>query len=218
MRTIVDSAQPGARPAVVVALLAATFSEPEDFQREGFPQALRAHGIAAELVMAELRAAWVADGSIVERIEEAIVGPARTRGAGRIWLGGISLGALAALGYAARNAQALEGLTLISPYPATRAVLDEVDAAGGLDRWEPDIPEDGDVEREAWRWLARRSGGPPAVHCYYASGDRFAEGQRRIAATLPPGTSRELPGGGHDWAAWRALWDAFLADRGAMLQ
>ena len=39
MRTIVDTAQPGARPPVVVALLAATFSEPEDFRREGFPQA-----------------------------------------------------------------------------------------------------------------------------------------------------------------------------------
>ena len=217
MRTIVDSAQPGARPPVVVALLAATFSEPEDFRREGFPQALRARGIAAELVMAELRAAWVADGSIVERIEEAIVAPARTRGTDRIWLGGISLGALAALGYAARHAEALEGIALISPYPATRAVLDEVDAAGGLDRWDPDIPEGGDVEREAWRWLARRAPGAPAVHCYFASGDRFAEGQRRIAGTLPPGAARELPGG-HDWEAWRALWDAFLADRGAKQQ
>ena len=217
MRTIIDSAQSGARPPVVVAMLSATFSEPEDFRREGFPQALRARGIGAELVMAELRAAWVADGSIVERIEEAIVAPARTRGRQRIWLGGISLGALAALGYAARHAGALEGLALISPYPATRAVLDEIDAAGGLQRWDPDIPAAGDLEREALRWLARRPGGAPTVLCYYASGDRFAEGQRRIAETLPPGASRELPGG-HDWSAWRALWEAFLAERGAMLQ
>jgi pimeloyl-ACP methyl ester carboxylesterase len=217
MRTIVDSAQGEKGPAVVVALLAATFSEPEDFRREGFPQALRARGIGADLVMAELRAAWVADGSIVERIEEAIVAPARHRGLRRIWLGGISLGALAALGYAARHAEALEGLALISPYPATRTVLDEVDAAGGLEHWRPEIAEGGDLEREAWRWLARRPQGAPAVHCYYASGDRFAEGQRRIAGALPPGAARELPGG-HDWESWRALWDAFLADRGAMLQ
>jgi pimeloyl-ACP methyl ester carboxylesterase len=201
----------------VVALLAATFSEPEDFRREGFPDAMRAHGIDAELVMAELRAAWVADGSIVERIDEAIVEPARTRGSERIWLGGVSLGALAALGYAARHAGALEGLALISPYPATRAVLDEIDAAGGLARWHPDIPEGGDLEREAWHWLGHRPSGAPAVHCYFASSDRFAEGQRRIAAVLPPGAARELPGG-HDWEAWRALWDAFLDDRAALLQ
>ena len=217
MRTIIDSAQPGARPPVVVAMLSATFSEPEDFQREGFPQALRARGIAAELVMAELRAAWVADGSIVDRIDASIVGPARTRGAERIWLGGISLGALAALGYAARHGAALEGVALISPYPATRDVLDEVEAAGGLAGWDPEIPAGGDIEREAWLFLARPPAGAPAVVCYYASGDRFAEGQRRIAETLPPGASRELPGG-HDWSAWRVLWDTFLAERGAMLQ
>ena len=217
MRTIIDSAQSGTHPPVVVAMLSATFSEPEDFLREGFPQALRAHGLVAELVMAELRAAWVADGSIVDRIDAAIVGPVRTRGAERIWLGGISLGALAALGYAARNRAALEGVALISPYPATREVLDEVEAAGGLDHWHPDIAAGGDLEREAWLFLARRPPGPPTVFCYFASGDRFAEGQRRIAATLPASATRELPGG-HDWSAWRALWDAFLADRGALLQ
>ena len=217
MRTIVDSAQEGARPPVVVALLSATFCEPEDFLREGFPQALRARGLGTELVMAELRAAWVADGSIVDRIEASIVAPARARGHVRIWLGGVSLGALAALGYAARTRTALEGMPLISPYPATRAVLEEVDAAGGLDRWHPDIPPAGDLEREAWLWLARRPAGGPSVHCYYSSDDRFAAGQRRIADTLPAGAARVLPGG-HDWAAWRTLWDAFLADRGAMLQ
>lgn len=217
MRTIVNSAQPGTRPPVVLAMLSATFSQPEDFLREGFAEELRARGIAAELVMAELRAAWVADGSIVGRIEEAIVGPAHARGVGRIWLGGISLGALAALGYAARHGEALEGVALISPYPATREVLQEVDAAGGLERWQPRIPEGGDVEREAWRFLARRPAGAPSVHCYFASGDRFAAGQRRMADTLPASAVRELPGG-HDWPAWRALWAAFLADRGAMLQ
>jgi pimeloyl-ACP methyl ester carboxylesterase len=217
MRTIIDSAQGGSEPAVALALLAGTYSEPEDFVREGFPQALRAHGVEAELVMAGIRAAWVADGTIVERIDEAIVAPARGRGRSRIWLGGISLGALAALAYAARHAGTLEGVALISPYPATREVLGEVDAAGGLEHWNPHIPPEGDLEREAWRWLARRPAGSPRVLCYFASGDRFAEGQRRMAGTLPPDASRELAGG-HDWPAWRALWDAFLADRGTLLQ
>ena len=217
MLTIIDSAQAAGRAGVVVALLAGTYSEPEDFVREGFPQALRAHGLEAELVMAGIRAAWVADGSIVDRIEQAIVVPARGRGFERIWLGGISLGALAALAYAARHEGVLEGVVLISPYPATREVLDEVDAAGGLERWNPDIPPQGDIEREAWRWLAHRPASAPRVYCYFASGDRFAAGQRRIADTLPGECVHELPGG-HDWPAWRALWDAFLADRGAMLQ
>ena len=219
MRTIIETAREGGggAPALLMALLTGTYSEPEDFVREGFPEALRAQGIDAEIVMAEVRAAWVADGSIVSRLDEHVVGPGRSRGRSRIWLAGISLGGLAALGYAARHEASLEGVALISPYPATREVLREVDAAGGLSRWQPEIPAEGDIEREAWRWLATRGPSAPDVVCYFASGDRFAEGQRRMADTLEPGCARELPGG-HDWKAWRALWDAFLADRRAMLQ
>lgn len=217
MRTIVETARDaGEPPPLLMALLTGTYSEPEDFVREGFPQALRERGVRAEVVMAGVRAAWVADGSIVERLEDHVVAPGRSRGRTRIWLAGISLGGLAALGYAARRAHALEGIALISPYPATREVLREVDEAGGLSRWVPDIPAEGDIEREAWRWLATR-GESPVVVCYFASGDRFVEGQRRLAAALAPGCARELPGG-HDWSAWRALWEAFLADRRTMLQ
>ena len=106
---------------------------------------------------------------------------------------------------------------LISPYPATREILREIDAGGGLASWRPEIPAGGDLEREAWQWLARRGPDAPTVVCYFSSGDRFAEGQRRMARTLAPELTRELPGG-HDWQAWRALWHAFLDDRKALLQ
>lgn len=218
MRTIIEAAREGGdAPALLMALLTGTYSEPEDFVRAGFPQALRDQGIHAEIVMAEVRAAWVADGSIVERIDEHVVGPGRSRGRTRIWLAGVSLGGLAALAYAARHHHAVEGIALISPYPATREVLREVHEAGAPARYEPEIPAEGDLEREAWRWLARRGEADPAVVCYFASNDRFAEGQRRMADALGPGCSRELPGG-HDWAAWRALWEAFLAERKGILQ
>src|SRR5689334_10092913 len=128
MRTINASLQRGGKPAVVLALLAGSLSQPEDLVREGFADAVRDHGIDAELVMGETRAAWFADGSMVGRIEEAVVGPARSRGLSRIWLAGISLGGLAAVCYAARHEDDLEGIALISPYPATREVLREMEA------------------------------------------------------------------------------------------
>ena len=217
MRTIETGADRGRRPRVLLALLAGSLSAPEDLVREGFPEAVRAHGIDAELVMGETRAAWFADGSMVGRIQEAVVAPARGRGHTRIWLAGISLGGLAALGYAARHAGGIEGIALISPYPATRDVLREMEAAGGPGRWRPAIPPEGDLEREAWLWLATASDSRPPVHCYFASGDRFAPGQRQMAGMLPAGHARELPGG-HDWPAWRALWREFLHARKAELR
>ena len=217
MRTLLHPARPGSRSDLLLALLSGTYSKPEDFVREGFPEAVRANGIDADVAMAEVRAAWFADGSIVRRMRESIVAPARARGRKRIWLAGVSLGGLASLCYAARHERDVEGIVLISPYPATREVLNEMDRAGGLGRWKPAIPPGGDLEREAWLWLAQPSEGRVPVHCYFASGDRFAEGQRRMARTGPDARVREIAGG-HDWAAWRQLWSDFLASTREVLQ
>lgn len=217
MRTIIQEAAPGTRGGLAIALLSGTFGQPEDFVREGFPAAVREQGIAAEIVMAEVRAAWFADGSVVQRIRDHVVMPARARGHARIWLAGISLGALASLCYAARHEPDIEGIVLISPYPATRDVLREMEEAGGPGRWKPVIPPDGDLEREAWLWLADRAAPGPQVHCYFGSADRFADGQRLMAQTLAPANVAELPGG-HDWATWRRFWDEFLARSRAALR
>lgn len=217
MRTIIETADSGHRPALLIALLGASFSEPEDFVREGFPAAVRAQGIEAEIVMAGTRAAWFADGSIVQQVQDSVVLPARARGHSRIWLAGISLGGLAALSYAARHESEIDGIVLISPYPATRDVLREMQAAGGLGAWKPVIPPEGDLEREAWLWLATSRTARAPVHCYFTSGDRFASGQRKMAEALDPGRVHELPGG-HDWPAWRALWDEFLRESRTVLQ
>ena len=208
MRTLIHNA--ATKTDLCIALLTGTYSQPEDFLREGFPQAVEARGIAAEIVMGEVRAAWFAEGSIVERIHDHVVRPARARGHSRIWLAGISLGALASLCYAARHEADIEGVVLISPYPATREVLLEMEAAGGLASWKPVIPPQGDLEREAWMWLGGRSAASPRVHCCFASGDRFAAGQRLMAQALSPEHVLEVPGG-HDWPAWRRLWGEFLA-------
>jgi len=145
VRTIVQPVS--SRSAPLLALLPGTYSEPEDFVREGFPAALRDHGIEAELVMAQIRASWFADGSVVERIREAVIVPAHERGRARIWMVGISLGGLAALSYAARHQRDIEGILLISPYPASRPVLREmqdIGATGSIGA----IPPEGDLERE----------------------------------------------------------------------
>lgn len=217
MRTIIDTAIPGPQPALTLALLSGTYSAAEDFVREGFPAAVREQGIAAEVVMAEVRAAYFADGSIVRRIREDVVQPAVERGCTRIWLAGISLGGLAALAFAARHEEDLEGIALIAPYPATREVLLELESAGGLDRWKPVIPAEGDLEREAWSWLAGARANRVAVRCYIATDDRFAPGQRRMAQALDAAHVRELPGT-HDWEAWRRLWKEFLASSRGVLQ
>lgn len=206
MRTL-EHATAG-RPAVALGLLSGSYATAEDFVREGFVAQVEASGIAAWIAMAEVRAAHFSDGTIVERIRASVVERARERGLTRVWLAGVSLGGLAALAYAARHARDLERIVLLSPYPGTRELMREIDSAGGLDAWQP--PASGaNPEQEAWAWLRDRAPGPPAVDCYFASGDRFVEGQRRIAARLPPHAAHESAGG-HEWEDWRRMWTDFL--------
>jgi pimeloyl-ACP methyl ester carboxylesterase len=215
VRTIIHEGA-GEAPPRLIALLNGSYSEPEDFARQGFVQSAIESRFASEIVAAEMRAAWFADGTLVDRIREHVVRPARARGYERIWLGGISLGALAVLAYAARHEADLEGILLLSPYPATRDVLHEIEAAGGLSKWHPTAPEEDDLEREAWGWLARRTPSLP-VHCWFGREDRFISGQRRLAATLDPDCVHECAGG-HDWAAWREYWVAFLDESRLVVQ
>jgi len=55
MRTLIDKAGKTSDGRLLIVLLSGTYSEPEDFEREGFPAAVREQGIIAEIVMAEVR-------------------------------------------------------------------------------------------------------------------------------------------------------------------
>src|SRR5438874_11183933 len=110
MRTLIEAPRSAREPGLLLGLLSGTYSAAEDFIREGFTTAVREHGIDAEMALAEVRAAYFADGSIANRIRESVVLPARLRGRSRIWLAGISLGGLAALSFAARHEDDLEGI------------------------------------------------------------------------------------------------------------
>jgi pimeloyl-ACP methyl ester carboxylesterase len=214
MRILIDPAtEPSS--ALLLVLLTGTFGEPEDFVREGFAAAARERGIGAEIAMVGTRASKVVDGTVVGELRRELVAPARARGRTRLWLAGISLGGTAALAYASRHEPEVEGLVLLSPYPGTRDVLREIAGAGGRWRWSRGPLPAACVEREGWAWLARRER-RPHVHLYYGAQDRFADGQRLMAAALPAGASRELEGG-HDWAAWRHQWSRFLDDHAAAL-
>ncbi len=209
MRTLVHCT--ARRPALAMGLLSGSYTTPEDFVREGFVASVEERGYAARIVIAEVRAAYFSDGSVVRRIHEEVVSPALEAGARRVWLAGVSLGGLAGLGYAAHHGDAIERLVLLSPYPGTREVLDEIDAAGGLALWQPAGDGVEDAERDAWAWLRDHDGhAPPRVDCYFGTGDRFAGGQRRIASCLPAAAVHEVAGG-HGWNDWRGMWTDFLA-------
>jgi pimeloyl-ACP methyl ester carboxylesterase len=144
-----------------------------------------------------------------------VLDPAQEQGYHRIWLLGISLGGMAALGYAARHSARLAGVLTLAPYLGLRSLLADMQASGGPRAWcalNQDSAPAGDatdLARELWAWAAQ---GPHHLPVYlgYGRADRFADSLRALASLLPPEHSFTSEGG-HDWLVWRGLWQQWLA-------
>lgn len=217
MRVIVEAADEGTVAPTRVLLLPGAYSTPEDFLREGFVRAARERRLAIDLVFVELKLQHLTDRTILRRLRHEIVLPARALGCRSIWLGGISLGGFIAMTYAARFPQEIDGLCLIAPYLGNHIVVGEIERANGLNGWTPgDLAEDDD-ERRIWQFIKEQRGRTspqpaPGLHLGFGSEDRFAASHRLMAAALASDSVDMVPGG-HEWPAWRRLWENFLDTR-----
>lgn len=208
----VDAPCADGRPTTLVVMLPGAYSRPGEFVDEGFVDALRRRGIAADVVVADSHIGYVIERSLFDRLHADIVRPARARGYQRVWLLGISLGGYAALGYALRHPSEVDGVIALAPYLGARKLLDEIEAAGGPRRWHAQAaasePGADDADRRLWHALAGAGLAVP-VYLGYGRADRFAEAHRWLADVLPAERVSTVDGG-HDWAPWRALWEGWL--------
>jgi hypothetical protein len=189
--------------------LPGAFDTPEDFVQAGFAAAVARRGLDIDLQFAELALDHLGDRSAIERLAHDIVRPAREAGCGTVWLGGISLGGLFVLDYAATDAGPWDGLCLLAPYPGNRLLIGEIVRSGRLAASQPEPLADSDEERRIWRFIQARDAARPPMYLGYGRQDRFAQGLDLMAQALPPAAVHVIEGG-HDWPTWSALWERFL--------
>lgn len=214
MQVIVDKFMGPGRAETLLVLLPPAQAQLADFQTHGFVAAVRERALAVDLLLANVNHQHVMSNTTATSLHEQVVRPALAGGYRHLWLAGISLGAFNALHYAVVHAQHLAGIALIAPYPGTRDVLAEINAAGGPMAWVRTPATAHNDERAWWRWLGQQaSAGQWSTPVYLGTGetDRFLHGQRMMAELLPAAQVRYLPGG-HDWLTWTALWQAWLND------
>jgi pimeloyl-ACP methyl ester carboxylesterase len=208
MRNIsVPALSTAAAPARMVWLPGA-YHGAHDFLAAGFAEAVRTRCIALDLTFVDLELAHVGDRSALQRLRSDIVLPARAAGVS-IWMGGISLGGLFALAYAASYPDELDGLCLLAPYLGNRMLTGEIADAPGLGAWQPGELAETDEERRIWRYIKSRRAHSRPLYLGFGQGDRFAAAHALLAATLPAG-SVDVIAGGHEWSTWTRLWENFL--------
>jgi hypothetical protein len=198
------------------------------FDEKGFIENVRARGHSLDMISVDAHIGYYANGTILTRLKEDVIDPARARGYERIWLIGNSLGGFGSLAYAQKYPREITGIVLLGPYLGERPIISEIRHAGGLLRWEPGdvlLKTKEDSEKHIWIWLKEHSQQSalrpsydghlkmredvPKIYLGYGRKDRFSYAQDLLASLLPPEQVIAL-NGGHDWSTWKKLWDQFL--------
>lgn len=185
------------------------------FQDNGLIEAVQERGLSIDMVATHAHVGYYINWSILTRLEQDVIAPAKAKGYSRIWLVGDSLGAYGALSYAKAHPRDIFGVVLLGAYLGEKELLDEIKQAGGLDAWVP-----GDTsgqtreqwERGLWAWLKdcrTKKLGCPIIYLGYGTGDRFAYAQDYLA-TLLPNEQVVAIDGGHTWRTWRQIWGMLL--------
>ena len=207
VRSIFIAAGGNAPAATQMIWLPGAYDSAEHFVQAGFAQAVAQRRLRMDLRFVDLDMQHLDDRAALRRLRNEIVLPACASGAS-VWLGGISLGGMAALDYASCFGGELEGLCLFAPYLGNRMLIDEITAAAGLHAWEPGELAEADTERRIWRFIQAGAGARP-LFLGFGRNDRFAAAHELLAAALPEARVNVIDGA-HDWRTWGTLWEEFL--------
>ena len=207
MRSIFSPAGEGSRAPTHMIWLPGAYHSAQNFLEQGFAGAVAKRGTQLDLSFVDLQMRHLDDRDALARLRSELVLPARDSGVS-VWLGGISLGGMAALDYASAHSGEIDGLCLLAPYLGNRMLIKEIAAGGGLGPWEAHELAQHDAEHRIWRYIKTRCASRP-LFLGYGRSDRFAAAHDLLAAALPP-LWVKVVAGGHDWRAWINLWEGFL--------
>lgn len=217
MPSVFDAEPSGAKDRVLLVLFPGTGDTPDDLRAEGMVAAVRAAGVAADVLLVDAHLGYYRDRQLAERVWTDAITPtwARHRYRG-LWFAGLSLGGLGALVAASDTerepAVPVDGLLLLAPYVVGGTRLRLVEAAGGLASFTPPRPATAPEDRLlAWlHGFAVADTRRPRLYVACGDDDRLLRHTRLLAGVLPADAVVSVQGG-HSWQAWRQAWPLLLA-------
>jgi pimeloyl-ACP methyl ester carboxylesterase len=166
-----------------------------------------------DVIAVDAHFGYYKERSLVSRLHEDVVVPAKENGYENIWLLGISMGGMGALLYAEQHPDIVDGVILLAPYLGDPGLAREIEDAGGLASWSAEESSFMDHEVAVWDWLknSRIEQDPVPVYLGYGNSDRFAGNYGALKGKVE-GLRIYTEDGGHRWTTWFELWSRISAD------
>ena len=207
-------------------------ARPEEFVERGFLDQLEAN-VDADATVVDAHIGYYLEQTILDRLEEDVIGPAKAAGYEKVWFVATSMGALGALGYGATHATQVDGVVLLAPWMGFGfgfgliGVQGEIADSGGLLRWRESLEDQSGLDgaapdgssltqdeftRLVWAWAARPlrpDGSEVPIYVGYGQQDRWIESQDLLADAYPA-RRKLLAGGLHHWDVFYDVWRGFL--------
>ncbi len=219
MPKVAHSAAIPQAPRQLIVFLPGFLDGPEHFVKYGFVEIARRFNPHADVLAADAHFAYYRTRSVITRLEEDVIGPAKAAGYEEIWLVGISMGGFGALIYAIAHPERITGVLALAPYLGEEDVIEEVMKAGGLKAWKgpPAAPVEDDTLRksyELWGWLKgyAHQEKRPRLLLGYGDQDKVRTPAALIREVLPKAQVQVRPGG-HKWVVWKPLFERFAKDQ-----
>lgn len=182
------------------------------FAEEGMVKATWQRDIDFDMVAPNSHFAYYSERTVVKRLREDVILPAKEKGYKNIWLVGPSMGGLGSLLYIREHPEDIDGIYLMSPFLGYDEIITEIKAQGGLQTWLPgDYAPDEDWQRMIWHWIKTEVAeqNTPPIYLGFGNDDTYVEAQKIFASALPADHTTRMEGV-HDNATFRALWKRFL--------
>lgn len=197
----------GKRASTLVVFLPGRGDTMDDFERNGFLETLHRTRPEADAIVVDAHLGYYLNRSIVDRLANDVLQPARQKGYRRIVIVGISLGGLGSLLCVRDHADLVDNLVLIAPYLGDKSQLfSEIQSVGGPANWAHDRSSGGkEIDEEIWAFIGKNAEHLPPTWLFAGTGDRLHEGHQ-LFATLLPADHVTLIDGAHNWKTWRTLW------------
>ena len=201
-------AVPGKAPGKVLIIVLPGFAiDHHGMQEEGVAAAIQRGWPEADVVLAGATFPYYRTGTLIQRLHEDVIVPARKRGYKEIWLAGGSMGGMGALMYEQNNPGAMTGILLMSPFLGGDDLFEEFRDAGGLHQWQAGdlgVIDGENYQRHVWKmiqgWkhkphLARR------VWLVCGTEDSLFSDAKVLANEIPKDQAIFGPGE-HTWSFW----------------